>query len=92
VLVLAMAGFGYFKGLYDANIWASLYDVVKPAHRATALGVMNSIGWLGGGFAPLAVAAASERYGMSAAISANSAVYLLFGCLMVFGVRRFMRA
>jgi hypothetical protein len=53
---------------------------------------MNSIGWLGGGFAPLAVAAASERYGMSAAISANSAVYLLFGCLMVFGIRRFMRA
>jgi MFS family permease len=61
VLVLAMAGFGYFKGMYDANIWASLYDVVKPAHRATALGLMNSIGWLGGGVAPVAVAYASER-------------------------------
>ncbi|HWR54854.1 MAG TPA: MFS transporter [Bryobacteraceae bacterium] len=91
VLVLAMAGFGYFKGMYDANIWASLYDVVKPAHRATALGLMNSIGWLGGGVAPVAIAYASERYGMSAAISANSVVYLLFGCLMVFGIRRFMR-
>lgn len=90
VLVLAMAGFGYFKGMYDANIWASLYDVVKPAHRATALGLMNSIGWLGGGVAPVAVAYASERYGMSAAISANSVVYLMFGCLLVFGIRRYM--
>ncbi|MGH9660441.1 MAG: MFS transporter, partial [Bryobacteraceae bacterium] len=26
VLILAMCGFGYFKGFYDANIWASLYD------------------------------------------------------------------
>ena len=47
VLVLAMTGFGYFKGFYDANIWASLYDVVPVTRRATAVGLMNSIGWLG---------------------------------------------
>ena len=69
VLVLALAGFGYFKGLYDANIWASLHDVVPARLRATAVGVMNSAGWIGGGFAPIAIAMASERYGMSAAIS-----------------------
>jgi hypothetical protein len=44
-----MIGFGYFKGMYDANIRASLHDVVKPERRATAMGVMNAIGWLGGG-------------------------------------------
>jgi MFS family permease len=91
VLVLAMMGFGYFKGLYDANIWASLYDVVRPAYRASALGLMNSIAWLGGGAAPIVIAAASERYGMSASISANSMVYLLFGSLLFLGIRRYMR-
>ena len=30
-LVIAMAGFGFCKGMYDANIWASLYDVVPAA-------------------------------------------------------------
>jgi hypothetical protein len=50
---------------------------------------MNSIGWLGGGIAPVAIAAASERYGMSASISANSIVYLFFGLLLVYGIRRF---
>lgn len=91
VLVLAMAGFGYFKGMYDANIWASLYDVVPVARRATAVGVMNSIGWLGAGVAPVAIASMSERYGMSASISATSAIYLLFGCLMALGITLWMR-
>lgn len=91
ILVVALAGFGYFKGLYDANIWASLHDVVPPRLRATAVGVMNSAGWIGGGFAPIAIAMASERYGMSAAISASSIVYLLVGSLLLFGTNRFMR-
>jgi len=30
VLIISLTGFGYFKGFYDANIWASLYDVVRP--------------------------------------------------------------
>jgi len=91
VLILAMTGFGYFKGLYDSNIWASLYDVVTPERRATALGLMNSIGWVGGGTAPVAIAAASERWGMSACLSATSLVYLLFGLVLAAGIRRWGR-
>jgi MFS family permease len=91
VLVLALVGFGYFKGMYDANIWASLYDVVRPERRASALGFMNSIGWLGGGLAPVAIGAMSERYGMSGSISATSGIYLSIGLLMLFGIRRYMR-
>ena len=91
VLILAMSAFGYFKGLYDANLWASLYDVVQVERRATAVGLMNSIGWLGGGVAPVAIAAASQRFGMSACLSANSAIYILCGLLLVAGARAFMR-
>ena len=91
VLVLAMMGFGYFKGMYDANIWASLYDVVKPERRATALGLMNSIGWLGGSAAPIAIAAAAGSWGMSLAISATAGVYLGIGLLLVWGIQRYMR-
>jgi MFS family permease len=90
ILILALVGFGYFKGLYDANIWASLHDVVRPERRASAVGFMNSIGWLGGGIAPVAIAAASERYGMSACISASSIIYLFFGLLLIYGTSRFM--
>lgn len=91
VLIVGLIGFGYFKGIYDANIWASLHDVVRPERRATAVGFMNSIGWLGGGTAPVVIAAASERYGMGACISATSLIYLLVGLLMIYGIKAHMR-
>ena len=87
-LMMAMAGFGYFKGLYDANIFASLYDVVPAEHRGAAAGLLNSLGWLGAGFAPIAFAIGSARYGMSASISGTAAIYLLIGLLMFFVARR----
>lgn len=91
VLIIAMCGFGFFKGMYDANIWASLYDVVRPERRGIAGGLMNSIGWLGGGTAPVIIAAASARYGLSACLSANALIYLVVGLLLIAGIRAFMR-
>jgi MFS family permease len=75
-LIVGMIGFGFFKGMYDANIWASLYDVVPVERRGVAAGTMNSLGWLGGGVAPIAIAVASRRFGLSACISATSLIYL----------------
>ena len=83
LLVLAMVGFGFFKGLYDANLWASLYEVVPVNRRGTALGVMNSLGWVGGGIAPVAIAAAAHRFGFSVCLSATSAVYAVAAVLML---------
>ncbi len=88
VLIFAMIGFGYFKGLYDANIWAGLYDVVPVARRGTAAGLMNSLGWLGGGFAPVLIALGASRYGMSACISATAGIYLTIAVLLFVGSRR----
>jgi MFS family permease len=90
LVIVALTGFGYFKGLYDANIWASLHDVVPPERRASAVGFMNSVGWIGGGVAPVAIAAASERFGMGTCISANSLIYLLVAVLLFYGIKRYM--
>ncbi|MBS1854043.1 MAG: MFS transporter [Acidobacteria bacterium] len=90
-VIAAMTCFGLFKGLYDANIWASLYDVVPPAQRATALGLMNSIGWLGGGAAPVAIGAMSDSFGLSRSIAATSVIYLIVGTALFAAIRRWMR-
>jgi MFS family permease len=92
VLVAAMIGFGYFKGLYDANIFAGLYDVVPVARRGAAAGLLNSLGWLGAGFAPVTIALAAQRYGMSASISATAIIYLLIGSLLALGVSKLKNA
>lgn len=91
VLVMAMAGFGFFKGLYDANIWASLHDVVPAERRAAAVGAMNSLGWLAGFVAPPLMAAASQRFGMGTCLSANAVIYLVMGCLLAAGIGKWMQ-
>jgi predicted MFS family arabinose efflux permease len=90
-VVLGMIGFGYCKGIYDANIFASLYDVVAVKQRGTAAGMMNSLGWLGGGFAPIAIALAASRYGMGASISGTAFVYCLSGVFMLVAARYWTR-
>jgi sugar phosphate permease len=90
-VVLGMICFGYCKGIYDANIFASLYDVVPIRQRGTAAGLMNSLGWLGGGFAPIAIALAAGRYGMGASISGTALVYCLSGLLMLLAARSWTR-
>ncbi len=86
-LFLAMAGFGLFKGLYDANLWAALYDFVPRRCRGSAVGIMNSLGWLGGGAAPVLIAMATQHYGMSTALSATAGIYLCAGLFLLVGAR-----
>jgi MFS family permease len=90
-VVLGMIGFGFCKGIYDANIFASLYDVVSVRQRGTAAGMLNSLGWLGAGFAPIAIALAANRYGMGASISATAFVYCLSGVLILLAARHWSR-
>jgi MFS family permease len=82
-LLLAMSCFGFCKGFYDSNIFASLFDVVEPRARATAAGIMNTVGWGGGALGPVAVGwlAAHGRHpneieNMSEAIAGCALVYL----------------
>jgi hypothetical protein len=69
----------------NANIFASLHDVVPVHQRGFAVGIMNSLAWLGAGVAAIAIAIAASRYGMSRSISATAAIYLLIGALMLWG-------
>jgi MFS family permease len=91
LLIFAMIGFGFFKGMYDANIFASLHDVVSVERRGVAVGIMNSLAWLGGGVAPIAIAVAAGRCGMSAGFSATAGIYLLIGLLMLWEATRLGR-
>ncbi len=84
VVLVSLAAWGFFKGLYDANIFASLFDVVPVAARGVAAGWMNTVGWLGGGgLAPLVVGLLAMRYGLGPAMALVSVVYLAAGALLV---------
>jgi MFS family permease len=90
-ILAAMIGFGFFKGVYDSNLWAALYDVTPVEQRGVALGVMNSLGWLGGATAQLCIGLASDRFGMNICLSMTAFVYLGIAILMALGATRLTR-
>lgn len=84
-LIVALAGWGLFKGVYDSNIFASVYDVIRPELRGMAAGFMNMVGWGGGALAPIAAGYIADSYkenGMGHAISGASAIYIVAGLLL----------
>jgi MFS family permease len=97
-LLVAMTFFGLSKGLYDSNIFAALYDAIAPRARASAAGVMNTVGWGGGALGPLAVGLAT-KYGrhasdvenMSEALAFGGGIYLLAAAVLVLAARATMR-
>jgi len=80
LLLVGMVGFSFFKGLYDANLFAGLYDVVPVAWSSGWY--FSLTGWLGGGFAPVVIAVGAAGYGMSACLSATAAIYLAVSVML----------
>ncbi len=91
LLIVALIGWGLCKGFYDANIFASVYDVVRPEARGTAAGFMNMVGWLGGGTAPVVIGFLARRIGLSAAIASAALVYVLAAVVLTTGILLFVR-
>jgi MFS family permease len=72
-LIVALTCWGLFKGIYDANIFAAVLDVIRPEARGTAVGFMNMTGWLvGAGTAPVVIGYIAQRASLSYAISIAS--------------------
>ena len=88
LLIIALTAWGFFKGIYDANIFASIFDVIPAEARGRAAGLMNMVGWLGGGIAPVAVGYVARRSSLSAAIMLTAGVYVLGALLLAAAVIR----
>ena len=91
LLILSLTLWGFFKGLYDANIFASAFDVVPPEVRGTTAGLMNAVGWLaGGGSAPLVIGIVSTHGGLGRAIALASFVYVAAALFLLVAIGRFV--
>jgi len=86
----AMAGFGLFRGLYEANTHAALFQVIAPRHRASAVGIMTMLAFLVGSISPWLLGRLRESYaeglGLGYGFSALSGAYLLGGLALLVAV------
>ena len=79
--VLIATSFG--KGLFDGCIYAAMHDVVPPHARATAVGAMTMIGFIGAGITPFIVAGATDTYGMGAGMASLASFYVVAVILLL---------
>ncbi len=85
VVLFATTCFGFGKGIYDSNIWASLYDVVPAEKRGTAVGLTNMIGWIGAGIGPIVVGMALDQgFGMRQTLASTVVIYIGIAGLLLF--------
>ena len=92
IMFAAMALFGFCRGLYDSNLFVSLFEVVPPPHRATATGMMLASAFLVGGFAPLLTGAATRTLPLGDALAYSSGIYVIGGLFIVLNCATCFRA
>jgi MFS family permease len=83
VCFIALGLFGLFRGIYDSNLFASLFDVIKPQYRASATGLMLSFAFLVGSVSPTVLGLFKTKFGLSAGLASLSCSYVLGGVLIL---------
>jgi MFS family permease len=85
----AIAGFGFFRGVYDANIYTSLYAVIVPRLRASASGMMLLLAFSAGALAPFLLGVLKSTVGLSLTISCLSAFNVIAAICLFVAVKYF---
>jgi MFS family permease len=82
---IALFLFGIFRGVYDSNIFASLFEVVNPAIRSSAAGLMLMCAFLVGAFAPYILGILKPTLGLGTGMSWLWVSYFLGGTFILTG-------
>ena len=96
-LLVAASAYGVFRGFFEVNTHASLFDVVPPQFRSTAVGLLNMIAFFFGGLSGVAMGALSQKwgvrgfeigFGIMAAFYAVAALLMMFSFFFTFKKNR----
>ena len=87
VVYVALAGFGLFRGVYDSNLMAALFDVIPPRCRSSATGLMLSFAFVVGATAPVLLGYIKQHAQLGMGLSALAFVYL-FGAAVLFAAHK----
>ena len=91
-LILCYTGlaiFGFFRGVYDSNLFAALFDVIEPKYRASSVGVMLAFAFIVGSLAPVLLGWVKSLYGLSFGISFLSLFYIIGGVMIFIASKYF---
>ncbi len=85
---IAMALFGVFRGVYDSNLMASLFDIIPQRYHASGAGIMLSCAFVFGSTSPVVLGFMKDHFPSSAGIASLAAFYLVGAVLIAVARRR----
>lgn len=88
---VGLSGFGLCRGIYDSNLFASLFDVIEPRYRASAVGVMLSMAFVVSALAPLVLGWAKSAIGLGPAMALLSIAFLASAAILLLATRLTLR-
>jgi sugar phosphate permease len=72
----ALAGFGFFRGLFESNLYPAFYSVIAPRYHSAASGLLIAFSFLVASGAPVLLGKVKETAGLAAGISGLSVFYV----------------
>lgn len=86
-----LALFGLFRGVYDSNLFAALFDVIEPKYRASSMGLMLCFAFSIGALAPVVLGWLKTAMGLEVGISMLSVFYIIGGILILISLKLFFK-
>ena len=79
LIYIGLAGFGLFRGLYEANMWAALFEVIPKRFRGQVTAPLISVAYAVAAGAPLLLGYAKSwaRWRCFGAAGESFTLYLL---------------
>lgn len=88
----AMSLYGIFRGVYDSNIYAAMFDVIDPKLRASSVGILTAFAFIVGCLAPVYLGwvqgDGDSLESFSWGISSMGAFFLVGGLLITYAAKR----
>ena len=79
----AFGMFGFFRGMFDSNIYASLFSVIHERVRSSVIAAMVMIAYIFASFAPAILGYFKPIFGLSKGVSYLSFFYLAGGLIIL---------
>jgi predicted MFS family arabinose efflux permease len=90
VVMVAISAWSFLRGAGTGSERPAACEVVPPAYRATAFGIMNSFATASGAVGFLLAGLLKEHFGLGAVFAGSSVLYLLTATSMLVGAWRWM--
>ncbi len=84
---VAMGLFGFFRGMYDSNLFAALFDVMEPRYRASSMGIMLSFAFIIGALAPVILGWVKTVASLGQGLVLLAALFMAGGGLVWMGLK-----